>query len=94
MAQVRVRINPRAQDELDTLVDDWMETSVLPAMVNKAKRLAPIDTGELEGSIHYTSENHKYYIGADADHAAHVELGTSKMSAQPYLRPAVSSTKF
>ena len=29
------------------------------------------------------------FIDEDVDYALHVELGTSKMSAQPYLRPAM-----
>jgi HK97 gp10 family phage protein len=28
-------------------------------------------------------------VGFSADYAEHVEFGTSKMAAQPYLRPAI-----
>ena len=30
-----------------------------------------------------------YRVGSDVDYSIHVEYGTSRMEAQPYLRPAV-----
>lgn len=60
-----------------------------------AKRACPVDTGRLRSSI--TDE-----VGADAgglvarigtnvNYAIFVELGTSRMSARPYLRPALKA---
>lgn len=34
------------------------------------------------------SEDVVYVVGTNVEYAAYVEFGTSKMSAQPYLRPA------
>jgi hypothetical protein len=32
----------------------------------------------------------KWAVGADADYAVYVEMGTIHMAAQPYLRPAIA----
>ncbi len=53
-----------------------------------------------DGSKSYTYEGrapniggneHAVYIGSNVEYAASVELGTSKMRARPYLRPAVAN---
>ena len=55
-----------------------------------AKRLCPVDTGRLRNSItHQISDSEKaVYIGTNVEYAPHVELGTYKASAQPFLTPA------
>lgn len=68
-----------------------------PRIASAAQKLAPILTGELRSSIGFTETRERgkpvLYIGSGmngrADYAAYVELGTSRMRAQPYLRPAV-----
>lgn len=55
-----------------------------------AKAICPVDTGELQASIHVdnlTAES--VDVVADADYALAVELGTHKQSPQPFLRPAL-----
>ncbi len=52
-----------------------------------------IRTGRLRNSISYgvdTSEP-AVYIGSNVEYAPYVELGTSKMRARPYLKPAVEN---
>ena len=44
---------------------------------------APADTGS-ERTV---------YIGTNVEYAPYVELGTSKMNAKPYLRPAVENNR-
>lgn len=60
-----------------------------------AKRFAPVDTGELRGSISSSvtgkGANTVGKVSASAGHATHVEYGTSKTRAQPFLRPALRS---
>lgn len=55
-----------------------------------AANLCPVDTGRLRNSIiHAVDTGEKAaYIGAYVEYAPYVELGTSKMRAQPFLRPA------
>ena len=55
-----------------------------------AKVLCPIDTGTLRNSImvdEVTPE--RALIAPHTDYAEHVEFGTSRMAAQPYMRPAL-----
>ena len=52
-----------------------------------------VRTGRLRNSISYgvdTSEP-AVYIGSNVKYAPYVELGTSKMRARPYLKPAVEN---
>lgn len=60
-----------------------------------AQRRAPVDTGNLKSSISMTFEQSATSMHADIGPTAHygkyVELGTSRMAPQPYMRPALES---
>jgi HK97 gp10 family phage protein len=58
-----------------------------------AKGLAPVDTGNLKGSITYRVGFDHAKVGTNVDYAPYLEYGTVKMSAQPYLRPGLDSNK-
>lgn len=51
----------------------------------------PVDTGNLRSSITHITDESKAVIGTNVTYAPYVELGTSKMKAQPYLRPAIEN---
>ena len=54
-----------------------------------AKKLCPVDTGRLRNSItHARYDENTEVIGSNVDYAPFVELGTHKMAAKPFLRPA------
>lgn len=58
-----------------------------------AKQFVPVDTGALRDSIKAEKLAGNQYgvkgdITANTEYALYVELGTVKMRAQPYLRPA------
>lgn len=55
-----------------------------------AKDLCPVDTGNLRNSITHTSDGKAAYIGTNVEYGKYVELGTVKMAAQPFLRPAAA----
>jgi len=59
-----------------------------------AKQLTPVDTGRLRGSITMEltrdSKGVVAYVGTNVEYAIYVEMGTSRMRAQPYLIPALS----
>ena len=57
-----------------------------------AKELCVVDTGNLRNSItHQTDPAEKAVaIGSNVEYAPYVEMGTSRMKAQPYLRPAAT----
>lgn len=55
-----------------------------------AKALCPVDTGNLRNSITHFQQGDDEYIGTAVEYAPYVELGTRRMTARPYLRPAAS----
>lgn len=52
-----------------------------------------VRTGRLRNSITYgvDTEEPAVYIGSNVEYAPYVELGTSKMAARPFLKPAVEN---
>lgn len=55
-----------------------------------AKLLVPVDTGFLRSRITVDEVTpQEAIIGPHTDYAEHVEFGTSRMAAQPYMRPAL-----
>ena len=57
-----------------------------------AKDLCPKRTGNLQNSITHQQEDEKTeVIGTNVEYAPYVELGTRKMAARPYLRPALEN---
>ena len=74
---------------LKTHIDTKIERIVIAATAD-AQRYAPVATGVLRSSISYVRKGPgSYSIIATAPYAVYVELGTSRMAAQPYLRPAL-----
>ena len=57
-----------------------------------AKKLAPVDTGNLRNSITHEVDDGEpaVYIGTNVEYAPYVCLGTIHMNAQPFLKPAVA----
>ena len=55
-----------------------------------AKRLCPVDTGNLRNSIAHAVQGKTAYIGTNVEYAPYVEMGTSRTRAQPFIKPAAS----
>ena len=60
---------------------------------SEAQENAPVDTGRLRNSITHEVEGRFAVIGTPVEYAPHVELGTSRSRAQPYLRPAIEENR-
>lgn len=96
MNDARIRITRVVgEDELGKQVEERMRR-LGNAIGARAQRLVPKRTWALHDSIVTETERNGSRVvttvGAgneDVDYALHVERGTSKMSAQPYLRPAM-----
>ena len=89
MSDVQVKMNPGWEDRVDL---ERVYARLGPSIVNFSKSIVPIDTRELHDSIDWVVRRESLpvlYILARAPHSLFVELGTIRMSAQPYLRPAV-----
>ncbi len=58
-------------------------------MAERAKDLAPYRTGNLRSSIQAEPEAELFFkVSTSTGYGAYVELGTSKMDAQPFFKPA------
>lgn len=51
-----------------------------------ARSMAAVDTGEMRDGVRATANG----VTASAPHSVHVEYGTYKMRAQPFMRPAAA----
>jgi len=59
-------------------------------VTERARELAPVRTGRLRNSIYRRKTGFLgWMVGAAVFYAGFVEFGTRKMSARPYLRPAI-----
>jgi HK97 gp10 family phage protein len=90
--------------ELGSFIASKVQPAVRQAMEraclvvqDSAKRMCPVDTGRLRDSIDVQiSEDALAITGIIAPHteyAGFVEFGTSKMRAQPYMRPAIDGSQ-
>lgn len=59
--------------------------------VGHAAEICPKDTGRLAGSITHELDGKAVCVGTNVEYAPYVELGTSRMGAQPYLVPAAEN---
>ena len=50
-----------------------------------------VRTGRLRNSLTHAVQDRSMYIGTNVEYAPYVELGTSKMKARPYLKPAIEN---
>jgi len=53
----------------------------------------PVLSGNLRGSITHKVDKDEARVGTNVEYAPYVEMGTRRMSAQPYLRPALDENK-
>lgn len=88
---VRVVVDTSWLSKLGPMTDDMLGR-LCEDIATDARRLAPVLTGDLRNSIDVLGvSNGVGRVGAgdaSVDYAAYVELGTRKMAAQPYLKPA------
>ena len=88
---MRIDVDTSWTSRLGPLTDD-MVRRLCEDVAADARRLAPVDTGDLRNSIEVLGVvDGVGRVGAGnakTDYAAYVELGTRKMAPQAYLRPA------
>lgn len=95
MADVEWRLNEAALKELfesPNGATGKLLKQIGTRCVRIAKRMAPVDTGRLRSSIgeelRQDAGGLVEIVGTDVSYAPYVELGTRRMRAQPFLRPA------
>lgn len=91
---IDVKITDNSGKFLDALPEQIEQalTAIGLTAESYAKRDCPVDTGRLRNSITNAVEGgeQSVYIGSNVEYAAFVELGTSRMKARPYLKPAAT----
>ena len=89
MATVNLTDNSEEiKDQMSKAIEIALEKCGLIAE-GYAKKLCPVDTGNLRNSISHAVSDNVAYIGTNVEYAAYVEMGTTRTRAQPYLKPAV-----
>ena len=79
------RIADRLAGITDAAVSDFADEVVI-----HMKGVVPVDTGKLRGSIEKKPAGKGYTVGPrGVDYAEHVENGTSRAPAQPYVAPTI-----
>lgn len=91
MASVSVKISANFDDLVKSVASRKLD-QLAQDITDDAKRLCPVNTGRLRDSIHVETVDdgtREIVAGSDEiDYASYVEFGTTRMRAQPYLRPA------
>lgn len=99
----RFVINPSADDAIGDALEDFLTDKLGPRIQANARRTVPVAEGNLKRAIilqvERDGDDSTLQVGVDphapgitvdeVDYGRYVELGTSRMAAQPYLRPAV-----
>jgi len=90
---VRFRRNANAGRQVNEEILLLFEETLGPKIVSAAQRTVPVDTHNLQESIEFSSgiegDVVRMIVGTDVEYGLYVEEGTSRMAAQPWLRPAV-----
>ena len=92
-----VKLDTRVLDSI--IASHRQEASVIVrgaafSVEGEAKVRAPVDTGALKNSLNTSEINDLAYRVSDGvEYGIYQELGTSKMSAQPFMVPAVESIR-
>ena len=81
----------RIADRIESKHIEILKLSAEETILPEAKRLVPVDTGELKDSLEIIETPQGIELYAGTDHALPVEFGTAHMAAQPYMRPAIDT---
>lgn len=91
---IDVKITDNSDEFLNALPEQIEQALIAIGLTAEsyAKKDCPVDTGRLRNSITNAvmADEKAVYIGSNVEYAAFVELGTSRMKARPYLRPAAT----
>lgn len=75
-------------------IADALSSGIKPALeaggkagLQEAQNKVPVKTGNLRGSLYYTTTENKLELGGKADYTLYVEFGTWRMPARPFIRP-------
>lgn len=79
--------------QINKIIDKYLK-KVSENIENDAYKRCPVRTGNLRDGIYSNKiDDLEYVIRNDVEYAKFVELGTSKMKAQPFLRKSLRNKK-
>lgn len=84
--------SPKVKRQMKEAEKKWLKAAAL-VIESQAKSITPVDTGNLRSSINHKVLENEAQVGTNTDYAPHVEFGTSRQRAQPYLRPAFKNKR-
>ena len=73
--------------------EKYRTASIKSDYINSAQKAAGAFTSLLVGKIASPKEPLEVYVGTPLEYGTYQEFGTGRMSAQPYLRPALELAK-
>lgn len=91
-SEVSININKLVDEDLDEILQTALERACLIVEADARER-CPVDTGQLQASITSEVDGLVGSVGTNVEYAPYVELGTSTMSAQPFLLPSLEANR-
>lgn len=93
---MKIKIEKDNTDQIKSLTREAVVRGLVAVAIqanNYATMLCPVDTTRLRTSISDGIDEPSLtaYIGTNVEYAPYVEYGTSKMAAQPFIKPAVNN---
>jgi HK97 gp10 family phage protein len=88
-------INDYSQNVLKQATEDAEKrlSDFAGAMAAEAKTRSPVDTGNNRDSIDFEAKGLHAEVFTESGYGGFLEVGTSRMAARPYFRPAFDAVK-
>ena len=96
MIKVHVTLSNHFDDISDSLNAKGkakITNQVANEVAERAREMAPVDTGNLRASIRVERDGNNHAVVTDVSYAPFLEFGTSRAPAQPFLGPAAESVR-
>ena len=74
---------------IERLANEKLEIAAQMIERTAKKVYVPVKTGTLKRSITHIIKKLTAFIGSNLNYATHIEMGTTKQEAQPYLLPSL-----
>ena len=101
MSTVQIRIDSPEMSQLLSSTTGPVAQDLARRLIrvqNKARSLAPVDTGNLRGSITWEirKRGNQLYgvVGTNVPYAIYMEKGTRYVAPRPFLAPALSAANY
>jgi HK97 gp10 family phage protein len=93
---MEIKLDLKLNKQADRAINDSLTRGlriIAIELENAAKDLCPANTGNLRNSISHFSDDESATVATNVEYGIYQEYGTKKMSAQPFMRPALYNNK-